>query len=148
VHETLLAPFITDGGGRVAVGFSDLNQLTYATGQTQTLTLTPAFLTTTMNTGTAVILQASNDITVNSPITVTAGGNGGALTLQAGRSILLNADIMTDGGALTLIANDQAANGVVDSQRDPGYALITMLPERLSTPARDRSPWSCATAPA
>ena len=29
--------------------------------------------------------QASNDITVNSPITVSAGGSGGALTLQAGR---------------------------------------------------------------
>src|SRR5262249_12002057 len=74
----------------------------------------------------AVVLQASNDITVNSPITVSAGGQGGALTLQAGRSILINANITTDNGVLTLIANDQLANGVVDSQRDPGNAVIAM----------------------
>jgi hypothetical protein len=48
------------------------------------------------------------------------------LTLQAGRSILINASITTDNGALTLIANDQLANGVVDSQRDPGNAGITV----------------------
>jgi hypothetical protein len=126
VYQTFLAPFITEGGGRVGVGFADPNQLSYARGQDRTITITPDFLTRTLNTGTAVVLQASNDITVNSPITVSAGGSGGALTLQAGRSILVNASITTDNGALTLIADDQLANGVVDSQRDPGLAVITM----------------------
>src|SRR5260370_13233213 len=83
-------------------------------------------LTRTLNTGGAVILQASNDITINAAITVSAGGSGGALTLQAGRSILINANITTDNGDLTLIANDQLASGVVDSQRDPGNAVIMM----------------------
>ena len=46
--------------------------------------------------------------------------------MQAGRSILLNASIITDNGALTLIANDTLAHGVVDAERDPGLALITM----------------------
>src|SRR5262249_7054761 len=46
--------------------------------------------------------------------------------LQAGRSILLNAGITTDNGALTLIANDTLANGVLDPVRDPGPAVITM----------------------
>src|SRR5262249_18817461 len=78
------------------------------------------------NTGTAVVLQASNDITVNAPITVHADGHAGPLTLQAGRNILLNASITTDNGALTLIANEQLANGVVDAQRDPGNAVISM----------------------
>src|SRR5207245_5530910 len=100
----------------------------YARGQAQAVTLTPDFLTRTLNTGTAVVLQASNDITVNSPITTSAGGKGGALTLQAGRSILLNAPITTDNGALTLIANDQLANGLVDAQRDPGNAVISTAP--------------------
>jgi hypothetical protein len=95
------------------------------------VTLTPDFLTRTLNTGTAVVLQASNDITVNSPITVSASGNGGALTLQAGRSIILNAGITTDNGALTLIANDPLANGVVDAQRDPGQAVIAMAASTL-----------------
>jgi hypothetical protein len=107
-------------------GFTDPNQLTFARGESQTITVTPAFLTQTLNTGTAVVLQASNDITVNSPITVSAGGQGGDLTLQAGRSILLNASISTDNGNLTLIANDVLANGVIDAQRDPGNAVISM----------------------
>ena len=88
---------------------------------------TAADLADLLKTGTAVVLQASNDITVNSAITVdNTGGDGGALTLQAGRSLLLNADITTDNGALNLFANDTFANGVVDAQRDAGAAVITM----------------------
>jgi hypothetical protein len=124
--QSFLAPFTIDGGGRVTVGLTDPNLLTYALGQAQTITITPAFLTRTLNTSTAVVLQASNDITVNDPLVVQAGGLGGALTLQAGRSILLNASITTDNGDLTLIANDTLANGVVDAERDPGAAVITM----------------------
>jgi hypothetical protein len=126
INQSLVVGFATEGSGRLAVGLLDPNQLAYARGQSQTITITPALLTRTLNTGGAVILQASNDITINSAITVSAGGNGGALTLQAGRSILINASISTDNGNLTLIANDSLANGVVDSQRDPGAAVITM----------------------
>jgi hypothetical protein len=126
VTQTFLAAFVTEGGGRVTAGLVDPNRLTYALGQGQTVTITPDFLTRTLNTGTAVVLQASNDITVNDPITVSAGGHGGALTLQAGRSIFINANITTDNGALNLIANDTLANGVVDAERDPGPAVITM----------------------
>src|SRR5262249_1451945 len=124
--QSFLAPFTIDGGGRVTVGLTDPNLLTYALGQAQTITITPAFLTRTLNPTTALVLQASNDTTVNDPIVVQAGGLGGALTLQAGRSILLNASITTDNGDLTLIANDTLANGVVDAERDPGAAVITM----------------------
>jgi hypothetical protein len=124
VTRTFLVPFSSDGGGRVTATFVDPNRLTYALGQGQTVTITPDFLTRTLNAGTAVVLQASNDLTVNDPITVRAGGRGGSLTLQAGRSIVLNASISTDNGALTLIANDTAANGVVDADRDPGSAVI------------------------
>ena len=74
-----------------------------------------------------VTLQANNDITVNNDIIVdNASGDGGDLTLQAGRSILINADIDTDGGDLTLIANETTANGVVDAYREYGNAVITM----------------------
>src|SRR5262249_54305238 len=126
IHQSFLAGFANEGGGRVTVGLTDPNQFTYARGQDQTVTLTPEFLTRTLNTATAVVLQPTNDLTVNAPIVVQAGGNGGALTLQAGRSLLLNAGIATDNGALTLIANDTLASGVVDSQRDPGQAVISM----------------------
>jgi hypothetical protein len=103
--------FVAAAIGRVTVGLPDPNLFSYASGQAQSVTVTPQFLTNTLNSGTAVVLQASNDITVNDPITVSAGGNGGALTLQAGRSLVLNANITTDNGALTLIANDELANG-------------------------------------
>jgi hypothetical protein len=126
IHGSFLLAFGQDGGGHLRVGFVGPNQLTYALAQAQTITITPDFLTQTLNTGTAVLLQASNDITIEDPIHVDAGGNGGALTLQAGRSILINASITTDNGALTLIANDTLADGVVDAQRDPGNAFITI----------------------
>ena len=77
--------------------------------------------------GSNVILQANDDITISSPITVTnPAGTPGNLTLQAGRSILLNAGITTDGGNLTLTANDTQTDGVVDADRDPGNAVIGM----------------------
>lgn len=89
--------------------------------------INPIFLTNTLNTGSNLTLQASNDITVNDDVIVNnAGGDGGDLTLQAGRSLLLNADIFTDNGDLTLIANEILANGVVDAERDAGAAVITM----------------------
>ncbi len=125
-RQAFLVSFPMEDGGRVTFGLTDPNQFTYARGQSQTVTLTPDFLTATLDTGTAVVLQASNDITVDDPITVNAHGHGGALTLQAGRSILLNASITTDNGPLALIANDTAADGVIDSQRDTGNATIVM----------------------
>jgi hypothetical protein len=126
VSHTFVVRF-DEMGGRVTAGFVDPNLLTFDRGRDQTIAVTPDFLTRTLNTGTAVVLQASNDITVNSPIIVhNPAGNGGALTLDAGRSILLNASIDTGGGNLTLIANDTLADGVVDADRDPGNAAITM----------------------
>ena len=114
-------------GGIVTEVQLDPNAETFGTGATQTVSLSPGFLTGTLNSGTAVVLQASNDITLNSPVVVdNPTGNGGNLTLQAGRSILLNASITTDNGNLTLIANDTTADGVLDSQRDTGNAVLTM----------------------
>jgi hypothetical protein len=103
----------------------------FGTGASQDVSLTPSFITATLNTGTAVVLQASNDITLanNSNIVVSAGGHGGNLTLQAGRQIILNSSITTDNGNLTLIANDTAADGVINSERGSDsqvQAAITM----------------------
>jgi trimeric autotransporter adhesin len=113
--------------GFVLVGLTDPNQLTFARAQGQTLTVNPTFLTRTLNTGTAVSLQASNDLTITSAILVNnPSGNGGALTLQAGRSIFINADITTDNGNLTILANELLSAGVINAQRDPGSAVISM----------------------
>ncbi len=113
-------------GGSVTVGEPNINLFTYATASSQTVNFTPAVVTRSLNAGTNVVLQANDDITINSPIIATPTGTAGSLTLMAGRSILINANITTAGGNLTLIANDSIADGVVDSQRDPGIATITM----------------------
>jgi hypothetical protein len=125
VNHTFLAIFHSEGTGRVTAGFVDANLLSFARGQSQTIAVTPDLLTRTLNTGTAVVLQASNDITVSSAIVTNNITASGDLTLDAGRSILLSANISTS-GKLTLIANDTLANGVVDAQRDAGNAAITM----------------------
>ena len=104
-----------------------ISDAVYATRPGGSLILSPGSIASQLSAGTAVTLQASNDITVGlALIANNSGGNGGVLTLQAGRSLLLNADITTDNGNLTLIANDATANGVVDAQRDAGAAVITM----------------------
>lgn len=88
-------------------------------------TISTGTLTTALNAGTAVTLQANTDITLDADLTVNnAGGDGGALTMQAGRDIILNANITTDNGALTLKANETAANGVQAGDRDAGNGDI------------------------
>ena len=70
------------GIGTVLVGLTDPNQLTFGFQSTSTLTVNPTFITGTLNTGTAVTLQANNDITVSSDIIANnPAGNGGALTI-------------------------------------------------------------------
>jgi len=74
-----------------------------------------------------VLLQASNDIFIDAGANINVvGGPGMALTLQAGRSIDIRANVNTNGGALTLIANSNLADGVVDAQRAPGAANISI----------------------
>jgi filamentous hemagglutinin family protein len=72
-----------------------------------------------------VVLEASNDITLNSNLVA----GGGTLTLQAGRSILLNANINRFDSDLILIANSGGSNlTAVNANRSPGAAEIRMAP--------------------
>ena len=118
--------FISNLHTLLFVNFTDSNQLTFALAENQTISVAPNFITRTLNAGTSVVLQASNDITINSPIIETPSGSPGGLTLQAGRSLVVNAEIDTAGGDLTLTANAAKSEGVVDSDRDVGDASITM----------------------
>ena len=115
------------GGGGGPSGA--LGTQTFATNPTGDVTITPAQITAITNTGTAVVLQANNDITLAAAsdiVTNNPSGNGGDLFLKAGRSVTLNSSIVTDDGNLTIIANDTVANGVVAANRDAGLAAITM----------------------
>ncbi len=115
-------PDIANGTGQVLVGLS--GSIGFDTAQGQSLRMNPAGIAATLAGGTAVTLQAGNDITVNSNITV-AGTTGGALTLQAGRNINLNSVITTANGSFTASAGDPAAFG---PGREPGAAAINQAP--------------------
>ncbi len=125
-----VTPSILASAGRVDIlsfPSSASLPLGFNTDASANSSLSASTLLAQLNAGTNVTLQASNDITLSTAVTVNnPGGNGGALTLQAGRSIVLNANLSTDNGNLTLIANETAANGVVDAYRDAGVANITM----------------------
>jgi hypothetical protein len=123
-HEILAVPI---NSGRLVVGLTDPNELSFSRAQSQTMTIRTAFLTNTLNSGTDVALAANNDLTLSSNLIVNnPAGDGGNLSFAAGRSVLLNASITTDNGDLTIIANESLANGVIDSERDPGPANIIM----------------------
>jgi filamentous hemagglutinin family protein len=118
----VVTPGTSGTGGAPATG------QTFSSNPGADVTITPSAIEAITNTGTALVLQANNDITLNpgSDVVTSAGGTGGALTLQAGRSVVLNSSITTDNGAMTIVANERAANGVIDANRDPGAATITM----------------------
>lgn len=108
-------------------GLLGVNNQTYGANASQNVVFTPAMLAALLNSGNNVTLQANNDITVASALTLNnPSGHAGTLTLQAGRSVMINDDIVTDNGDLIVIANDDLANGVIDMYRLSGAAMITM----------------------
>lgn len=121
--STFLVYFVNNPtSGRVTVGIPNPNQLTFSRGQAAAMTIPTSFLKQTLDAGTDVVLQASTNITLSSPLSVAA--SGGNLTLQAGRSITLSATVTTVDSDVTLLANQPASTGVVSAQRDGGAAII------------------------
>ncbi|WP_311272960.1 MBG domain-containing protein [Rhizobium sp. WCS2018Hpa-8] len=108
----------------VYAGLTDINAanggLTYQRLPGQTLTLSTGALTSILDSGTNLSLQASNDISILSPI-ISLGM--GSLSLSAGRSIIISREI-TVGGNLTLLANAPQSDGVIAADRETGAAVI------------------------
>lgn len=129
VHGSVLLPFTGDGPGRLYLALAGTDagdQFSYSRWAAASPAITPAYLAGTLNRGSAATIQASNDLTVTDAVAAANPfGAGGPLTLAAGRSLLLNAGLTTDDGPLSLIANDNLSNGVVDLQRDAGAAAIS-----------------------
>jgi filamentous hemagglutinin family protein len=91
------------------------NPLTFGTNPGTNSVIAPSTITALTNAGTAVTLQANNDLTINSSIFTTGGATGGALTFQAGRSISVNASVYSHNGNISFTANDAGANGTYRS---------------------------------
>jgi filamentous hemagglutinin family protein len=100
--------------------------IAFGTNSTGSSVINPATITAVTNTGTAVTLQASNDLSVEANIVSTnPTGSGGDINLVAGRSVTINALINTDGGDLNVTANAPVAAGVDPAQRDAGAAHLS-----------------------
>ena len=86
-------------------------------------------VTALLSAGTTVSLQASgnigwyNNFTFVTRTQTTPGGN---LNLSAGNSVSLSGIFTTADGNWTIVANDTAANGVVDAQRGGAPASINL----------------------
>jgi len=119
---------MADSGTVRAFAFSSgaAGNLGFGSSASANTTVDAATLAAALDSGTSITLQANNDITLAAGNALTIGGTSGNgnLTLQAGRSIALNSSITTGNANLTLVANETAANGVVDAYRDAGNATI------------------------
>ncbi len=104
---------------------NDLSALAFADRPGDTVALLASEVASLLVTGTAVTLQANNDLVLASHLRV-PGDTGGALTLMAGRRVLLNGDIVSANGDVLIQANTPVAQGTVAAQRDAGAALLAM----------------------
>ena len=107
-----------------------IGDLLFADNAAGTSNVSVTALQIALSTGQSISFEASNDITLQSALTVNnPAGAGGALSLRAGRSILLNASISADNGNLTLIGNSGGSDlATVNANRLAGAAAITMAP--------------------
>ncbi len=110
--------------GRLLLDPKDISIQTDAKQKRLLSTVTPESINNVLKTGTEMVLQANNDITISDDIFVNnPTGTGGNFTLEAGHSVNLNAKISTDGGNLALIANHAQTNSIKSTLND---AKITM----------------------
>ena len=115
------------GGAYLFTGVSGLDigvtEASFGVNPSGTSYIKPASIEALLSVGTAVTLQANNDITILSPIVANEGGSGGDFILRAGRNIGFSANITTDNGNLTAVAGDSGANAAF---RDPGTPTMTI----------------------
>jgi filamentous hemagglutinin family protein len=107
----------TGGGAALTAG-----TLAFATNTSTDSIIDPGTITALSNVGTAVILQANNDLTISSSIITAGAGTGGSLTFEAGRSIAINAGVTSNNGDIFFTANDPGATG---ANRAGGSAMFT-----------------------
>ncbi len=105
---------------------TDVTDATFGNNPSGDSYITPSTLVAMLNGGNTVTLQANNDITVQSDVTVTQGNGGGDIILRAGRNINLNANIVTNNGDFTAIAGDKEANS---TYTEAGTSAITISEE-------------------
>jgi filamentous hemagglutinin family protein len=99
---------IASGTGAVAVN----GLIDSATGETRINAATDVHINQPIlngQTGSALIVNAGNDINVNAQVNGRGGAAGGAVTLAAGRNLNVNQSLLTNNGAMSLTATTGAA---------------------------------------
>lgn len=109
-NQVFICPFISENSGTIRIGLTNPNQLDYTRAEAQNIITTTSFITDTLNLGTNVVLQALNDITINSPIISTSNGK---LVLQAAGSMTIDANIDTNAGELNVVVDSLGAPPIV-----------------------------------
>lgn len=112
-------------GGVVDAQTDAVSSATFANNPTADSYITGGTLKSLLDNGTAVTLQANNDITLKDALTVSANGHGGALTLLAGRNVNINAALTTDNGNFTAVAGS-ANTDVVAANKLIGNPTLTI----------------------
>ncbi len=102
---------------------TDVTNVTFNNNPSGDSYIAPGTLVAMLNGGNTVTLQANNDITVQSDVTVIQGNGAGDIILRAGRNINLNANIVTNNADFTAIAGDKGANS---AYTDAGTPAITI----------------------
>ena len=117
------------GEAFISLGILDGDRFTgtleFDTDAGETTILTPAIIAELLSRGTDVILQASNDIIIQTDRAIFSDnpdGDGGNIILQAGRNVEISSDITSDNGNIDITAN--FADGAVTEFRDPGIGTI------------------------
>jgi hypothetical protein len=128
VTDPLDAAIYRIHGGTVTRAGDSVSSATFSQNPLDESTINPATLKALLDAGTAVTLQANNDITLRSALTVdNANGDGGALTLLAGRNINLNAALTTDNGNFSAVAGSKHSD-VISANTLVGNPTITVGP--------------------
>ncbi len=116
--------------GKVRVGITNPNSITFTKAASKTLNITPRFLEELLQTGVSVTLQANNDIFLCSPLQFTKQTKTpGELVLKAGKSIFIKESISMGPHSLQILGNEPLCSGVVDPQREEGSAFIAFSAE-------------------
>lgn len=120
------AVYLFTGASTIVPSGRGTDNASIATNPSGTSYITPASIVALLDEGTAVTLQANNDITLQSAIITPLSTFGiGNLSFQAGRNITFGANIDTANGNLTAIAGDTGANAAF---RDAGTPTLTIDP--------------------
>ncbi|HEX8484868.1 MAG TPA: filamentous hemagglutinin N-terminal domain-containing protein [Sphingomonas sp.] len=104
----------------------------YADAAGTDATFNVADIKTLMDGGTDVFLRASNDIEWNANLSVGSSANPGDLFLSAGRSVAIGGFLTLNQANLTVVANDTAANGVINADREAGAAEINAFNAQIT----------------